>query len=507
MATSAMPLAGFSDSSSMLASIPADIMGDFATPPEPITVDAPDTPIDDAPVDDTPADEPLSDSEPADSSIVPDPDLPDEPIAAAPDPAAQPEELPEGVTRGKDRSGKEKMFLDPKRYETVYGNHKLVQQITEKLGGQPLDLATVDLMQRSMLAQERLFTNVTSADPVLQGDVTKFMFREMLNAREAGEVGSDPTVPFTESLYATLRDGWTDESGQKYEAPDAYAQLRYMAAKDLIGEMFQNAAAKGNNDLFAGAQQMACELLGIGPKPEGMTGQQYVAQIREAATAAGVPFYLPTEMQDMTRGPDPQTLLQQENARLKEQLNGRSQTSAAEQFRNWDKTHKQSVSQAVDTEAVLPSIASAQEAWKQWPDDYAREVLDPLKRAVQTAIGGDQALNTRIVELRGRIQRATSEQARNQIGQEIQQLIVNRGRLAAEQAKGPILKRAADMLKLRSQQTTGRREAGQTRTAPRGTSTPVNRSLAPEMPQFKGGMYDRDTAMQQATRMLAALNR
>ena len=116
-------------------------------------------------------------------------------------------------------------------------------------------------------------------------------------------------------------------------------------------------------------------------------------------------------------------------------------------------------------------------------------------------------MNERVNDLNKRIGRASSEQARNQFGDEIKQLIVSRARLAAEQAKGPILKTAAELLALRVQQSSGRREAGQGRTAPKGVTTPVTRSLTGSMPQFKDNKFDKDTALAQASKMLAALTR
>jgi hypothetical protein len=502
MSTSVVTPGAFSDATSMLSSIPADIMADFnlaGSGDAPLVEDAPieDTPVEepsveDAPIEDVPSDEPQPEL-----SAEPEPSV--DPV----DPPAPAEDLPEGVTKGKDSKGRQKYFLDPNRYETVYGNHKMVQE-AQKMLGEPLTQESLEVRNRAYLAQERLFSNLTSGDPALQSDVVDFMIGEMTGAREAGETGVDPTVPFAETVYTKLRD----------TAPDGYANLRYLAARDLVGEMFEQASATNDNGLFAAAQQFARKLAGIGDKPAEMTDAQYVEHVREVTNRAGLPFYTPQEMKGLNRGPDPLTAAQRRIQELEAQVNGRGKATEAEQFRAWDQNHVQTVNQAVDDEAVMPSLGeSVKTAWEKFPDDYTDKVLTPLKSKVTAAVKSDPVLNQRVTELRARISRAASEQVRNNLGEQIKSLVVNRARIAADEAKGPILQKAAEWLKWRSQQTNGRREAGQNRTAPKGTSTPVNRSLIPDIPQFKGaengkgGMFDSKTALQQAARLMAAMSR
>jgi hypothetical protein len=492
-----MPVGGFTDSSSMLANLPADIFAGISDIP------SGDAPAEDLSIEDAPAAPPVEGAPDEDAlPVEPQPegregdeppagDTPAEPVAAAPG-----EDLPEGIRESKDARGRKEYHLDESRYKTVYGNHKLVQQAQQMLG-EPLTPEALDVRNRSFLAQERLFSNLASGDPELQGSVVDFMLGEMNAAREAGEVGVDPTPAFAETVYSKLRD----------TAPDGYAQLRYLAARDFIGEMFQNAAAKNDQGLFASAQQMARELVGIGPKPENMTGPQYIEHIRETAKNAGIPFFTPQEMSEIARQPDPVSALQNRVRELESQVSGRNQQSEAERFQTWDRSHTQSVHQAISTDAIVSSLASVADSWKAFPQDYQKHVMEPLKSEVYKAMQNDATFNSRVNDLRSRLQRTPSEQVRTQIGNDIKNLFVNRARLAVDEVKTPILKTAAEWLAFRSQNSAGRRSAGQNRTAPKGAATPVNRSLVPDIPEFKGNKYDSKTALAQANRLMASLSR
>lgn len=496
------PASPFTSAADMISNLPgggsvADLFAGAADIPEPVSEpDLPvdDDPVEDAPVDFAPANEPTVD-EPAPSDVP-------EPVAAVPDapvsesaPAVT-DELPEGVTKGKNRAGKEVYFLDPPRYNTVYGHHRLVQDAANLIG-EPLTTESLQLRQDALMAQERFYSHATSGDPKLQGEVIDFLLQEMQTAQADGEVASDPAIPFAQTVYSTLKE----------KAPNAYAHLRFSAAKDFINEMFETAASTQDNSLFSSAQRFAMTLAGIGQKPANMTDDQYIAHVREVTGNSEIPFHTLQEMEGLVRGEDPLAALRRENEQLKSQVNGRSQVSATEQFRNWNQTHTQEVNQSIYDDALTPALATVADAWKAFPQDYQKQVIDPLNSQIAAAIGKDTALNARVTELQGQARRAASEQARQRIGQQIQQLVVNRAKLAADGAKGQILKDAANWLKFRSQQTHDRRSGGQTRTAPKGPTAPVNRSVLPQMPQFKGGVYDRDTALKQASQMMASLTR
>lgn len=474
------------DVNSMLASVPTDFFSSAADVPIPASEVSDDAPIDDTLIDaapeetaveETPAIDEPADDEPAVDAAPADPATPSEPA----------EDLEEGIIKSKDAKGKYKYNLEESRYKTVYGNHQMVQKAADILG-EPLTLDGIEQMQRVSLAHDRLWDHVTSGDPAQQALVVNEFIKEMQTAQSAGETGVDPTIPFAETIYSTLRD----------QAPDAYAHLRLQAARDLVGEMFETAAGSKNQQLFSAAQHFAATLAGIGPKPAGMTDTQYAQQIREVTGRSNIPFHTLTEMEGLVRGEDPQSALARENAELKAQLNGRTASTGTEQFSTWRSSNIQEVNKSVYDDAVLPSLSTVADKWKDFQDDYKRLVVDPLNGEVTKAVRADSVLNQRVADLTAQAQRATSEARRREIGNDIKQLFLNRARLAADKAKGPILKFAAEALQGRSAQTNGRRTAAQTRTAPAGTGTPVRQSVLPPAASFKNGMFDTATAMKQA---------
>lgn len=470
------------DVTSMLASIPADIMSgaDAISTPEPEW-----TP----PAEDTPADpEPATDPEPAsgnDDAPASEPDATG--TSAAPDGTED-----EGTIKSKDEKGKYRYQLDENRYKTVYGNHQLVRQATDAIG-EPLTLDGIKLRNEAYQAQERLYDHLTSGEPARQADVLKFVIDEMKTAQADGETGVDPTIPFAEAVYSTLRS----------EAPEAYGALRMQASRDLLGEMYAAAAADNDLGLMGSAQRFSAKLAGVGQKPSDMPDAQYAQLIRDTAAKFDIPFHTTQEMATLGRGEDPGDAMRRENAQLRAQLEGRTHVGAAEQYTQWDRNNVQQVNKAVEDNAVLPALASVADSWKTFPDDYKRLVVDPLSREVNKIVRSDQALSQQVTGLRDRARRATSEAVRQRIGSDIQALFVNRAQLAAESARGPILKFAADTLKGRSVQTNERHTAAQNRTAPNGTGTPVRQSVMPtEVAAFKGGVYDSATAMKQALAFL-----
>jgi len=404
---------------------------------------------------------------------------------------AEEEELPEGVRKGKDRKGKEGYFLEENRYKTFHGNHQVVQQATELLG-EPLTMEAIDLRNQALLGNERLWTNLTSGDPAAQADVVTEMMKEMKGALEIGETGVDPTIPFAQTVYSAL----------KKDGGDAYAGLRFQAGKDLIGEMFDHAARIGDMHLAASAQHIARTINGIGPKPADWTDAQYLSHVREVTARSETPFYTTDELDGLVKGEDPNSAKDRRIAELESQLNGRARTGTAEQFDTWSRNHVQSVNKSVFDDAVSPALAAVANNWKQFPDDYKKHVVDPLHREVTAIVKADPVLNQRVTDKITQARRATSEQVRQRIGEEIRQLFVSRARIAADKVKAPILKTAADWLQWKSQQTHDRRNGAQTRTAPKGPSAPVQHTLVPETTGFKNGTYDPAIAARMAMQAL-----
>jgi hypothetical protein len=396
------------------------------------------------------------------------------------------EELPEGVVRGKDRNGKAGLFVEDARWKNIYGNHQLVQKVSEMLG-EPATPEALQLRNDAYMAQERLFNDLTSGDPNAQGAVLEYFLDEMSRAREQGEVGVDPAVPMAQTFYLTLRE----------KSPDAYATLRLSAARDLIGEMFEEASAKGDESLWLSAQHFARALANVG---QDVTD---ISQVRSIAQRMGIPFYAKAEMQGLARGVDPVARLQAENARLHALVNGKSNTNQAAQFDQWFSGVAQTVRSAVLDDAVKPALASVESQWKDFPNDYSDLVVDRLHRKVTETIRADAGFNQRIKLLNDQAQRATSAQKRDELGQAIKQAYVNRAKLAVDAVKKPILEFAANRLKERADQNIARRQAAQNRTAPKGTTGTVPRSLTPNnLVQMKDGVFDPAIAVKQARQLL-----
>ena len=486
------PSAPMTDVNSMLAGIGNDFFAGADSIPVPVSdpdtgSDTPvETPVETAETDtaaETPVETQADDAAPDYTGDAPAADLVPE--------GAEPVE--DGTIKTKDSKGKYKYQLEEARYRTVYGNHQLAQQAAELLH-EPLTLDTIKLHHDAFQANERLFDHVTSGDPARQADVVNSLITEMQSALADGETGVDPTIPFAETVYSSLRDN----------APDAYAHLRLQSARDLLSEMYEQAASSGNRNLFSAAQQMAITLAGVGPKPAGMTDAQYAAQVRQATENSQIPFHTLNEMSEIIRTEDPATALARENAELKARLNGKAGPSPTEQFATWNQTNQEAVNKSIFDDAVQPTLAPVADGWKDFPDDYQRLVVDPLNNEVTKALRSDQDLIRRTADLRNQAKRATSEAIRQQKGEEIRELYVNRARMAMEKAKGPILTSAANALKGLSVVNNQRRSAAQTRTTPSGTGAPVKTSVLPtDIAQFKGNMFDSKTAMKQA---LAALN-
>lgn len=426
-----------------------------------------------APVEDTP--EPGIDDEPLDEPTE-NPEQPEPP--AVPDKPE--EELPEGVKKGKDRNGKQGYFLEENRYQTFHNNHKLVQQASEMLG-EPATAEALQIRNEAYLAQERLYSDLTSGDPKAQGAVLNYFMNEMARSREAGEIGSDAAVPLAQSFYAAIRE----------KSPEGYAQLRMDAARDLIAETFQEAAAKGDESLWLSAQHMSRMLANVGKDV------MDPAQIRAIADRMKIPFYTKAEMAGLSRGADPTVALRAENERLKAQVEGRTTTNQAAQFDQWNSDTSEIVKTALLDEAVKPALASVEAGWKKFPDDYNRLVVDPLNREVAKVIRADAGFKEKIDRLQAQAQRATSAQRRDEIRQQIKTSYVNRAKLAADAVKKPILEFAANRLKEQADQKHARRQGAQDRTAPRGQGSAVPRSILPGNIPKMGDTYDPKVALQQ----------
>lgn len=489
MATSSAPL--YADSTqSMMAMIPADVMAEVNSigsdsAPETAT-ETPTEEVDDSPaftIDEPPAVEeiPVADEEsPAG----------EEKEEAAP-PAktdVTPEELPEGVVVGKGKDGKPGYFASESRWKSIYGNHQMTQQAANIIG-EPLTIEAIQLRNDALVNQERLFDDLSSADPKIQSGVLGYMIDEMSQAFQNGEVGTDPSVPLAQAFYSTLQQ----------KSPEAYANLRFTAAKDLVTEMYEQAAQSGSKALFSSAQHFAMALAGI-PADR----QTDLAYIRSATGRLGLPFFAGEEMANLgRRAADPNAQILAENARLKAQLDGRGQTNQTAQFDQFKSGVNQQIDNGLKAEVYTEALSTVAKAWEKHPEDYNRLVVEPLQREVAKVMAADPVFKDAINRLMSRAQRATNQQVRDNLAAQIRQTYVNRAKQAAEAVKRPILDFAAKTLSDKSASTNGRRAAAQTRTAVSGTPSAVQRSLVPDDVgvQFPGGQYDPKIAAQQMQKL------
>ncbi len=487
MATSALPIA---DSvQSMMSMIPADVMAEVNTAAEGPAEDTPDTPeVADAVGDPDPVG---GEEAQVETEVEETPDGQTEPPAAEEQPTvAATEELPEGVKAGKDRNGKPLMFVEENRWKnSIYPNHQLVQKATEILG-EPLTLDGLKLRNDSFMAQERLFDDLNSADHATQGNVLGYILDGMKEAHQNGEVGADPAVSLAGAFYNSIRE----------KSPEGYANLRFSAAKDLISEMFEQASQTGSKGLFASAQQIALTLAGV---PADKFGD--VAYLRQVTKNLGIPFHAIDEMSTLAtrRAVDPQASLRAENERLKAQLNGRSQNTQAEQVASFRQSVNQQIAAGMQ-EAITPALASVADAWKSHPQEYKELVVDRLNKRIYEVLAADTVFSEQIRRLDEKAQRATNPQVRQVFGNQIKTMYVNRAKQAAEAVKRPILDFAANTLAAKASATNGRREAAQSRTAPKDTTTSVPRSLVPNTPEFsfKDGKFDPAQAVAMMRKVL-----
>ena len=470
MATASLPIESVDQMMSML---PADYSegatssADTSTDID--TGDADETPEPDTTIDTLDEPPAIEEPEPIGPVVEPTEEEPKpQPEPPTPEtPAVTEEELPEGAKAGKDRQGKEGVFVTKDRWDnTIYASYKTAQQVAEAIG-EPLTLEAIQLRNEAFLGQERLITAIKSGDQAEAANVVGWMLDHGIAAHQNGEVGTDPTVPIAQAFYQTLRD----------KSPDGYANLRFSAAKDLVGELFEHAARTNDPALFNATQHVVRMLSGV--SSESLKQPNGVANLRAAAERMGLAFHLPEEMPSLARGADPNAQLRAENERLRAQVEGRTTSNQADQFNQWKSATNTAIATGQMDEAIKPALAPVVDAWKDFPNEYQDLVVDRLQKKVDQTLAGDTPFKKRIRILGVQAQRATNQTIRDRIAAEIRQAYVNRTKQAVEAHKRPVLEFAANWMKERSASTHARRQAAQTRTAPKGTTNPVPQSLIP----------------------------
>lgn len=358
--------------------------------------------------------------------------------------AAEGEQLPDGVRKGKDRNGKDGLWLTPQRYEQFHGAHKTMREM-EEIAGEPVTPQIFDAFARAFMGQEKLYGDLLSGDPAAQGKVLAHFLQESSGAMERGEVGQDPIVSLAGAFYGTLKENHQD----------GYARLRMDAANDLVEELYQEAIAKGNKSLWDSAGH--------------------------TAIALGLPHRKSAEFEpSRVQATDPIANLQKKNQELEAKLNGRQATDQAAQFESWQADHAAKVSASLKTDAVLPALAEAQADWEKLPggkEAFKDLIVDRLHSKVRETLIADKRFRERIDLLTQNARRATSAQRRNEEGEKIRQAYLNRAKLAVEAHRPEIEKFANRAFKEQNDATHERRKKAAQHVAAAGGGTPVKRSL------------------------------
>lgn len=450
--------------------------------PEPDVIDSPDG-IETAPAEAEPPAE--VEAAPAEATPAAKDDAP---------PAAEPDELPEGVSKG-SRKGQEGYFVTPERWKAIYGDHQIVAQHGAEVIGEPITLEALKDRQAGYDSYHNLMADARAGDPQAQANFINFLFSEMGNAVQNGLAPADQKATFAATFYNSLKQAGTEDP--------AYRAVRYNGARDLINELYQEAAteaAAGNQALAKSLQHVVRVLTGnpVGASPEA---------VKSAAERAGLAFHQVEQLQALPRDNDPVTRLQRENEILRRQMSNRQQTTQVETFDSWQKGSASERQQAVKDEVIMPAIASAKEAWSKLPEkeqaNFQRLVVEPLANDINNILAKDENFQSTISRLESQARRATSSQMRDSIKAQIKQAFVNRAKLNVESLKREHVTLATRLLAQASAAKHDRLKAGANRTSVQGTSAPVPRGIVPtNIGEMPNGTFDPSFAVKQAQALL-----
>lgn len=386
-----------------------------------------------------------------------------------PDPvveAQQQDPLPDGVKRGKDRNGKEGLWVTPERWASIYdGSHKTMKAI-EGIAGQPVTPEMFETYSNAFWGQERLYSDILSGDPISQEKVLVHFLDEGARARDAGEIGADPIIPLARTFYSTIKGSLNPDGTVKTPGhAQAYAALRMQAAKDLIAEMYDEATASGSQALWDSAGHFAKAL-----------GQAYRKSAEFEPAAA--------------RAADPLAVANKRIQELEQQQSGRTANDQAAQFDTWKVNHSKQVSASLLNEAIMPALSETQKAWEKLPggkEAFQDLVVNRLHSKVRDTLLNDLRFNDRIELLDKNARRAPSAQMRATIGDQIKQAHIHRANQAIEAHLPDIEKFANLAFKEQNAATHQRRTVAATRVAPGGGGSQVKKSLVPAMADFEMG--------------------
>jgi hypothetical protein len=381
--------------------------------------------------------------------------------SAAEEPAQQEaaqEELPEGVRRGKDRNGKEGVWVEKARWENaIHPSHKAMREF-EQMAGEPLTADAFDVRNRAYLGQERLYSDLVSGEPQAQAKLIGHFLDEIAQARTEGAVAGNPAIPLAQTFMQAIQQ----------REPEAYAAIEKTASSNIIEKLYRAAADSGDKNLFLSLGHVANSL-----------GLKYKTEAEMQAFFASKGQQNPLEAKDA------------EIQRLQQQLNGRQANNQAAQLDTWRQQTGQSVRDGVLENAIKPAVAHIQDQgyWKTHPEAFSHHVLDRLHSEVTGVIKKDTGFLDRIAILNNNAARATSAQKRAEYTQQIRDAYVSRAALATEALKKTVLKDATDWALTQSNSRHARQQAGQQQRGPKGTGAAVPKSLIPSRPASGKGQY------------------
>jgi hypothetical protein len=404
-----------------------------------------------------------------------------EPVAAKPGEAApKPGEeaaadaLPEGVVKMKNRAGKEGLFMEPAVFEGFRTSHELINKVSD-LFEEPASYESIEMRDRAYQGQEHMYGDFLTGTPESAQRFWADWARTAADALASGETANDPFVALSGTLYDNLMT----------VSPDAYANLRHKAATDLITEMYQEAAAKQDRNLYHSAGHIAKTL--------------------------GLPFKATAEMESFfaTKGgvPSNEQRLMAENQRLQEQLNGNSVKAAQNAYLEFRAQTSREIEAAMISDAIKPAFESVAEAWAkvEGGDAAFKELIqDRAFNAIKEKIGQDPKFQATISRLDAEVRRAATPQARQAVAERIVAAYANKSKLVLGAIRGDIAKFANEKFQDKSKGVHARREAAQGQRGPKGASAPVNKGL--DGGRIKGSkagtMFDPAVAAREAQELI-----
>ena len=395
--------------------------------------------------------------------------LADEPAAeeAKPDPA-QPDDLPEGVEQKITREGKKKFYLP----EQVFTDFRSAADLRGKLAeiiGEDVTPEAVQDRQNALLAQERLYGDLLSGDPVAQGNVVAYFMDQAREALATGKVASDPMLSLADSFLDAFQKGH----------PDADARVLTRSARRVFDDIYSMAADMADGRSVEELQQAAT----AGDK-SAKEALNLLYSVQHLDRKVFKNFRKAEEIKPRTSDP-----LAEERARIQSEraeLDKRQTAAASERWTQWQGNTRASVRTAVDS-TIDTALADVKGQYAKFPN-VLKQVTEGLKAKVLDGIKSDSKWNELVAIETNKAKRAASDQIRQQLADSIVNRHANKAKQIIAAHKAALLREAVSGLKAQSDATHARRAAAEQHRAPGGGGTPVKRSLAPV--PGKMGNYD-----------------